>query len=142
VAEDDPVHREMLQEVLTGAGFDVVVAHDGASALEALRRRNPLALILDLLMPNQDGFAVLNALRSDERLRDLPVLVLTAKEMSDEDHQLLRQRGSEVLRKPGGSGVSVADALLRIIKSRPGPATLAAACALKQRDDRPRARAG
>jgi PAS domain S-box-containing protein len=135
VADDDPIHREMVEEILVGAGFQVLTAHDGDSALEALRRSDPAALVLDLLMPNQDGFDVLSAIRSDARLHDLPVLVVIPKELPEEERQLLQSRASETLRKPGTSGVNIAEALLRTIRSRRAPAA-PAACAMPQRETR------
>jgi len=123
VADHSRVSREVAKEILGNDGFTVITVSDGEAALEALRERPPAALILDLIMPKLDGFGVLDALRSDPALADLPVLMLTAKDLSNEERQHLQQRMSEVLRQPGGSATNIVAALLRSIKPRATPKT-------------------
>ena len=75
--EDDVTIREMYRMQLVNDGMEVVVASDGAAGLEAARRRRPDLVLLDLRLPEVDGFAVLAALKSDPDLLDVPVLVLS-----------------------------------------------------------------
>jgi len=77
VAEDDRALREALQEVLALAGHSTEAVGDGAQALAAIRANPPDLVILDHLMPGLDGLSVLQALREDPRLRDIPVILLT-----------------------------------------------------------------
>ncbi len=77
VAEDDPDILEAVITVLESQPYTVVGARDGQQCLELARKRTPDLLILDLLMPRMDGFAVMRKLQSDPATADLPILVLT-----------------------------------------------------------------
>ena len=79
VVEDEPDLAELVRFHLSQAGFEVELAPTGRAGLEALRRRRPSLVILDLMLPDLSGTEVCRELRSDARLRDLPVLMLTAK---------------------------------------------------------------
>ena len=79
VVEDEPNIVESLRFILGRAGFAVEVASDGADALHIMRARSFAAVILDIMLPGLNGFDVLKAVRSDESLAGLPVIVLTAK---------------------------------------------------------------
>jgi CheY-like chemotaxis protein len=63
---------------LESEGFDVLEAYDGIQALDVLDREIPDLIILDVMMPRLDGWATLTRIQNDERLRDIPVLMLTA----------------------------------------------------------------
>ena len=76
LVDDEPDLRRMVRRYLTAEGFDVVEAADGASALARLGRSAPDLVVLDVGMPGQDGFAVLQEIR---RTSDLPVIMLTAR---------------------------------------------------------------
>src|SRR6476659_2145668 len=69
----------LLQIRLQNAGFDCVTANDGAGAIELLSKEPVDVIILDVMMPQMDGFEVCRRLKIDERTRDIPVLFLTAK---------------------------------------------------------------
>jgi two-component system chemotaxis response regulator CheY len=78
VVEDEAVIQEGLMELLEIEGHTVATASNGAEAIEWLRKSiRPCVIILDLRMPVMDGFAFLNEMRSDESLRDIPVIVLS-----------------------------------------------------------------
>jgi signal transduction histidine kinase/DNA-binding response OmpR family regulator len=77
VADDDPLIREILRDALEGAGYRVSVAADGLEALEKIEQEPPDYLVLDLVMPKLDGGRLCAHLKSDPRLRSLPVVVLT-----------------------------------------------------------------
>lgn len=79
IVEDEPNIAESLDFILGQAGFAVETAVDGAEALQKLRRQVYSALILDLMLPGINGFDVLRSVRSDGELKDMPVIVLTAK---------------------------------------------------------------
>ena len=85
LVEDDAPTREGLQRFLEGAGYRVRPARDGLEAIAELERALPSLMILDLMMPNMDGFQVINELMAHEAWRNLPVIVLTAKELAHED---------------------------------------------------------
>lgn len=77
VADDDPDILEAITTVLETCPYQVASANDGQQCLELVRKRTPDLLILDLLMPRIDGFAVIRELRSEPAYVDLPILVLT-----------------------------------------------------------------
>lgn len=79
IAEDEANIVESLSYILQRADFEVDVASDGLDALDRLRRSRFSALILDIMMPEMNGFDVLRAVRADRELAGLPVIVLTAK---------------------------------------------------------------
>jgi len=83
VVDDDPRARDMVGRILRRQGVRVAEAEDGAAALRWLERNPPPAvMILDLAMPEPDGFAIVGRLAADARWRDIPVIVLTAKDLS------------------------------------------------------------
>ncbi|MEW6182646.1 MAG: response regulator transcription factor [Bacillota bacterium] len=80
LAVDDEEHiRRLLRFTLEREGFTVVTTGDGASALELARTRNPDLIVLDVMLPGMDGLSFCQALRADKRLRDLPVIMLSAR---------------------------------------------------------------
>ncbi|MEO7330823.1 MAG: PAS domain S-box protein, partial [Minicystis sp.] len=100
VVDDDAVSRHVLAQALATASIATVVVSSGADALTWLAQKTPSLVLLDLVMPPPDGFAVLRSLRDDLRTADLPVLVLTALD-SDEDVTRAFQMGADdFVRKP------------------------------------------
>jgi CheY-like chemotaxis protein len=78
VVDDDDPTRESLHEALTAAGYVVATAGDGREALAALRRHRPDAILLDLMMPDLDGWAVARQIREDPEFGATPIVVMTA----------------------------------------------------------------
>jgi CheY-like chemotaxis protein len=99
VVDDDPRTRQLLARLLGPEGFRVRVAADGDEALAAIARQRPDAVILDLMLPRTDGFGVLEALRDDPATVDLPVVVVSALDLSPDQFAWLRQRAGSVLHK-------------------------------------------
>ena len=79
IAEDEPSILESLDFILKRAGWSVESVTDGEAALVALRRGRPRMVVLDVMLPKRSGFEVLKLIRADAAMRDLPVLILTAK---------------------------------------------------------------
>jgi len=77
VADDDAAACDLLQRYLTAEGFHVVIVRDGAEVVPAARVLRPQAITLDVMMPNQDGWSVLAALKADPDLADIPVIMVT-----------------------------------------------------------------
>ncbi|MBN1400051.1 MAG: response regulator [Anaerolineae bacterium] len=82
VVDDAPEARQLFGRMLAYLDHDYVVlrAGDGESALALLRERQPDLMLLDLVMPNVDGFRVLEVMRSDERIRDIPVIIVSGRD--------------------------------------------------------------
>ncbi|MCG6890217.1 MAG: response regulator [Gammaproteobacteria bacterium] len=79
LAEDEPNIVESLKFLLVRAGFEISVASDGRQALDMALEQQPTVLVLDLMLPELDGYEVLRRLRADPKGAKLPVLMLTAK---------------------------------------------------------------
>jgi len=99
VVEDDPDTRRWLCRALKGEGWQVREADNGRVALERVAEARPDLILLDLMMPEMDGFEFLAELRKNEALRRLPVIVLTAAELSDEDRRRLNGGVERVIQK-------------------------------------------
>lgn len=99
LADDDPDVVEVVSMLLEEEGYEIVTAKDGAEALEKIEREDPDLIILDLLMPRVDGFAVFNTLREPayERWSRIPVIVLTSvrEEVSNRRYELETGRRME-----------------------------------------------
>jgi CheY-like chemotaxis protein len=101
VVEDDPATRDVLRRTLARGGWTVVEAEDGYGALALLERSTPppAVVVLDLMMPGMDGFQVLEAIRRSEAWRDVPVVIVTAKDLTRDELVWLRTNAEEVLHK-------------------------------------------
>ena len=77
ITEDDRFMANVCREIFLEAGFEVLVTHDGRAAIDALQQLVPDVVMLDLMLPEIDGLGVLRFLRSDERLRHLPVVIVS-----------------------------------------------------------------
>jgi len=80
--EDEPEMIDLVRLILGRRGFDVVGANGGLEGLEAVRRERPNLILLDLMMPDMDGWEVYQRIKADEELRRIPVIVVTAKAQS------------------------------------------------------------
>ena len=87
VVEDEPDIQELIRYHLDQAGFHVETASDGNAALHQLRRRRPSLVVLDLMLPDRSGTEICREIRSDPDLKDLPIIMVTAR--SDEVDRLL-----------------------------------------------------
>jgi DNA-binding response OmpR family regulator len=94
IAEDEANIAELLSFVLDRAGYDVDSVPDGEAALRRLRKDPPDLLLLDAMMPGMNGFEVLRHMRTDELLRSLPVIVLTAK-TQEHDRRMAQEMGAQ-----------------------------------------------
>ena len=80
VVEDSQVDRARLEKLLAGAGYQVATAENGEQAIAAVKRARPDAILMDVNMPGMDGFAATRALRADAGTKDIPVVLVTAKD--------------------------------------------------------------
>jgi two-component system response regulator VicR len=80
--EDEPEMVDLIRLILTRKGFEVLGAGTGAEGLELIRKKSPNLVLLDLMMPDMDGWEVYQQMKSQEKTRDIPVIVVTAKAQS------------------------------------------------------------
>jgi len=85
VVDDDPGILDMHSRLVQQTGRHVLNAHNGREALELIKQKIPDLILLDLMMPEMDGFGVLDELRARESTRDIPVIILSARILTDED---------------------------------------------------------
>jgi PAS domain S-box-containing protein len=104
VIEDDEPTRTMLRRTLARAGWKVAEAENGRVGLERMRREPPMLVLLDLMMPEMDGFEFLEAIRAEPAWRSIPVIVITAKVLTETDRTRLNG-GVEAIVQKGGRGV-------------------------------------
>jgi len=100
VIEDDTAISKLLRVVLENHGHEVLVADDGSRGLATATRRSPDAIILDVMMPFMDGFAVLEALRDDDRSVSIPVMMLSAMQKETVEERCYRMGAQAFVRKP------------------------------------------
>ena len=91
IADDDPQARELYRQIVAEAlpDYPVRAVENGVQLLEAVKRETPMLILLDLMMPEMDGFSVLQQLRSDPRTARLPVVVISGQKLSLDDVQRL-----------------------------------------------------
>jgi CheY-like chemotaxis protein len=122
VVEDDDHTRDMLRRTLQKDGWLVTEATNGYAALTQVAEHRPELIVLDLMMPEMDGFAFLEALRQHDAWQSIPVVVLTAKDLTPQDHERLNGCVERLFRK----GAYRQEALLQEIHG------LAVSCAAKE----------
>jgi signal transduction histidine kinase/CheY-like chemotaxis protein len=118
VVEDEPDSRDVMRRMLESQGWRVREARNGREALTELSRGLPSVLLLDLMMPEMDGFELLDEIEKKSEWRDLPVLVVTARELSSDDRARLNGHVDRVLRKGACGKSELVDQVGRIVAAR------------------------
>jgi PAS domain S-box-containing protein len=113
VVDDDPLACDLMRATLAGLGLQVTALQDGRQALRELSQHRPDALVLDLVMPEFDGFAVLDALRRLPEGQQLPVFIWTSMELNDEEMAGLSRTAQGIIGKGGGTVAPLAQGLRR-----------------------------
>jgi two-component system cell cycle response regulator DivK len=103
IAEDNPTNRELLRELLEIRGYTVAEARDGQEALAMVEQTPPDILLLDIGMPQLDGFGVVRKLRENPRFASLPVVAVTAYAMQGDREKILNSGFDGYLSKPVNS---------------------------------------
>ena len=111
VVDDDPETRTRLTAMLNRSGFKVRAASDGPMALTMAEEAKPAVVLLDLMMPDMDGFTVLKKLRARDDWRDIAIVVLTAKDITPEERQFLQGEADQILTKGNTSYRELAEQL-------------------------------
>ena len=108
--EDEPNIIEAIRFILSREGWRVDTSSDGGKALEAVRNRNPDLVILDVMLPNRSGYDILSDMRADEAMRDIPVMMLTARGQR-KDKELAERLGvNKFMTKPFSNAEMLASA--------------------------------
>jgi signal transduction histidine kinase/CheY-like chemotaxis protein len=117
VVEDDSATRAVLGRALSGEGRVVREAENGRVALDYLKRETPGLILLDLMMPEMDGFELLAALRERPEWEKIPVVVITAKDLTAEDHARLNGAVQQIVPKNSGDPQVLLDYVLDLVSS-------------------------
>ncbi len=100
IIDDTELMVTLIRDVLTEAGYDVVVANDGYTGIQKVREEKPDLVILDVVMPNMDGFEVCRVLRSDESNNLMPIIILTSQGNEDDKLTGLELGADDYIVKP------------------------------------------
>jgi two-component system OmpR family response regulator len=114
IAEDEPSILESLDFILRRAGWSISSVTDGDAVLGSLRRATPKLVVLDVMLPKRSGFDVLKQIRADEMLRELPVLILTAKGQA-KDRRTAEELGADGFVTKPYANAEVLDEVRRLI---------------------------
>jgi CheY-like chemotaxis protein/anti-sigma regulatory factor (Ser/Thr protein kinase) len=118
VIDDDAAVQALLDEDLSALGYAIDKAFNGEDGLRAAEERSPDVIILDLMMPGMSGFEVAGSLKQNPRTANIPILVLTSKEISTEERAVLHTKVTSFVQK----GTSARDQLVREIRRVTAPA--------------------
>jgi signal transduction histidine kinase/DNA-binding response OmpR family regulator len=120
VVDDEMPNREWLNRTLGPAGFTVLSATGGREAIQMARSEKPDLVLLDLMMPEVTGFDVVEALRSHEETREMPIMVLTAMNLSEGDKRYLNGRVSDILSRGAVGASDIVELLKRVVAHHNG----------------------
>ena len=112
VVDDDPLQLKLVDAVASKAGYEVLTAPDGKSGLDRARELHPDLIIMDIMMPEMDGYTALEAIRQAEGLKHIPVIMVTAVGFDMNRKMALEMGADDYITKPFG----VKDLLERIEK--------------------------
>jgi DNA-binding response OmpR family regulator len=116
--DDDPMALKLIETVLGDEGFTVVAARSGAEGIRAARAERPELIILDLLMPETDGFEVVDQLRADPTTEEIPIVILTAKTITPQDRERLNATVAHLAAKATFSPVQFIEMVRRFCAHR------------------------
>jgi adenylate cyclase len=119
LVEDDADQRERVRGWLEGQQWSVQEAANGGEALARLQRGKPDVILLDLMMPEMDGFAVVAALQKEPNWRDIPVIVITARDLDGKDRERLNSGVQTVLVKETFRPAELVERIRRLARSEP-----------------------
>jgi len=127
LVEDDPATREMMVRTLENADCRVSEAGNGREALDRLAREIPQLILLDLMMPVMDGFDFLLEMRANAEWQNIPVIVLTAKDLTAEDRRLLSGRVEQIVDKGACAHEQLVNLIHHVMEHHQRPTGKAAA---------------
>ena len=100
IVDDEPFNVDYLEQRLEDLDYQIITAADGQEALDKIKSNQPDLILLDLMMPVLDGFAVLSEVKADPGLRDIPVIIISADHDSKSIVRGIKQGADDYLTKP------------------------------------------
>jgi CheY-like chemotaxis protein len=140
VVDDDRPTREVLRRALIREGWTVREAENGAAGLDELARSRPAVILLDLMMPRMDGFEMLATLRRSGATRDLPVIIITSKDLTRQEREWLSGNALQVFQKGAYERAQLIETLRQMVEAarRSFRAAAPAAARASSRTEEPR----
>jgi PAS domain S-box-containing protein len=120
VVDDDPKAVQLLGAYLTPAGYQVLSAFGGQEGIDVARQQRPNLIVLDLMMPEVNGFDVVDALKGDINTATIPIVIVTAKQITAEDRALLEGAVLKVIQKSEFKQVGFIDEVKRAMRGKGG----------------------
>ncbi len=127
LAEDDEDNFDLVSLLLQRAGYEVLAAHTGKEALECARRERPDAILMDLSLPEMDGWTVVRTLRASPETKDIPIFALTAHTLPGDRKRAIEAGCDGYFSKPlnvSSFGQAIAEALEKARARRAGEESL------------------
>jgi len=119
VVDDEVANREWLKRILEPAGYAVILARGGKEAIDLAKSGKPDLVMLDLMMPEVTGFDVVEALRADDATNATPIMVLTAKNLTEADIRQLNGHVSTILRRGSTAAADLLGLLRQVVDAEP-----------------------
>lgn len=117
VVDDNKDYAVALKELLETEGFKARVANSGEEAIKILKEAVPAVIFLDVVMPGMDGFQVVRRLQGNEAWKKIPVVILSGKELTDKERDMLQSHIKDVLNKEEFNKEAIASTIKRILTS-------------------------
>jgi CheY-like chemotaxis protein len=107
---------DMLRQCLPESDFNLESALDGLAGLRAVEANRPDIILLDIVMPRLDGFGVIERLRANPQTRNLPIIVISAKDLTSAESARLKETVTLVMKKQGFEGEKLVDEINNVLK--------------------------
>ena len=100
IVDDSPTERHVLNDMLTKAGFEVIASDNGEDAIQKAKQAKPDLILMDVVMPGQNGFQLTRTITRDPRFADVPVIMCTSKNQETDKVWGMRQGARDYIVKP------------------------------------------
>ena len=107
IVDDEPLNVDYIEQALEDSDYQIITATNGEEALKKIKSEQPDLVLLDLAMPIMDGFAVLEQVKADSMLRDIPIIIISAEHDSKSVVRGIKQGAEDYLTQPVHAGLLV-----------------------------------
>jgi threonine synthase len=136
VIDDNPHDSRLIRRLLQSyKQYRIFEAYSGQDGLDLVRQRHPDLVVLDLMMPDADGFSILQALKADERTREIPVVIVSAKSLKPDEWEYLRRHSDSIWQKGNFSARELADHVIEMLGDEVAPPEARPTVALRRPKD-------
>lgn len=118
IVDDERKIVQIIQAYLEREGFQAITAYDGKTAVETAHKQHPDLIVLDLMLPGLDGFGVLEELKLDKRTRHIPIVVVSAKDISAEERRRLSGQIEAIYQKGALPPRAFAEQVIEVLEHK------------------------